>query len=99
MKNKCALIVVDVQNDFLPGGALPVPLGHDILPNINRLVKLPFNLVIATRDFHPEKHVSFASTWGKKLYESILVDGIKQILWPDHCIQGTKGSQFPDTLD
>lgn len=99
MIKKCALIVVDVQNDFLPGGSLPVPLGHDILPNVNRLVKLPFDVIVASRDFHPLKHVSFASTWGKEQYAHVEVDGIDQILWPDHCVQGTKGSEFPEGLD
>lgn len=96
---KRALIIVDVQNDFLPGGSLPVAQGDEVIAPINRLVTLPFDLIVATKDFHPERHMSFASTWGKTIGERILVDGIEQILWPDHCIQGTKGSEFSDKLD
>src|SRR6185295_19659167 len=96
---KKALIIVDVQNDFLPGGALAVPKGDQIIPPINRMLQLPFDQIIATRDFHPVKHSSFASTWGKKPGERITVGGIEQILWPDHCMQNTKGSEFADSLD
>ena len=99
MKKNRALIVIDVQNDFLPGGALAVPKGDEVIPVINRLLKLPFKHVIATRDFHPQNHSSFASTWGKKVGERIVVDGEEQILWPDHCVQGTKGAEFPLALD
>ena len=96
---KKALIIVDVQNDFLPGGALAVPHGDEVIPLINRMVLLPFDLIIATRDFHPSHHLSFASTWGKKVYERVLLDGIEQILWPDHCVQGSAGSEFSSKLD
>lgn len=99
MKKNRALIVIDVQNDFLPGGALPVPKGDEVIPVINRLLKLPFEHVIATRDFHPPNHASFASTWGKKVGERILIQGQEQILWPDHCVQGTKGAEFSSELD
>lgn len=96
---KKALVVVDVQNDFLPGGALGVAHGDEIIPLINQLVKLPFDLIVATKDFHPPHHQSFASTWEKKPKETILVDGLVQTLWPDHCVQGTYGAEFSSKLD
>lgn len=96
---KRGLVVVDVQNDFLPGGALAVPHGDEIIPHINKLVKLPFDVCVATKDFHPPHHQSFASTWEKKPKECILVDGVMQTLWPDHCVQGTLGAEFSSKLD
>jgi nicotinamidase/pyrazinamidase len=96
---KRAFIIVDVQNDFLPGGALAVPRGDEVIPLINRMVKLPFDVIVATRDFHPQGHWSFASTWNKKVHERVVIDGIEQILWPDHCIQGSLGSEFAKDLD
>lgn len=92
-----ALILVDLQNDFFPGGPLGVPNSLSIIPLINRLTTLPFAHIIATKDWHPQKHVSFASTHQKKIGETIMLDDIQQILWPDHCIQGTPGADFhPD---
>lgn len=94
-----ALILVDLQNDFMPGGALEVKEGFDLLPAVNRLLKMPFDLVIATKDWHPANHGSFASTHGKKVGEVIELDGIPQILWPVHCVQGTKGAEFHSGWD
>lgn len=88
-----ALILVDVQNDFSPDGALPVPDGDAIVPVINLLMP-HFDHVIATKDWHPEGHASFASTQGKQPGEKIQLSGIEQILWPDHCVQETYGSEF-----
>jgi len=94
-----ALILVDVQNDFLPGGALAVKDGDKIIPIINQLVKLPFDHIVATKDWHPAHHGSFATTHKKPLGEKISLMGIEQILWPDHCIQGSYGTEFPKQLD
>lgn len=94
-----ALILVDLQNDFLPGGALPVKDGHKVIPMANRLLNLPFDLKLATKDWHPADHGSFAATHGKKPGEVIQLGGIKQILWPVHCVQNTKGADFAQELD
>jgi nicotinamidase/pyrazinamidase len=89
-----ALIVVDVQNDFVPGGSLPVPGGDAIIPLINELQD-SFRLVVATQDWHPLHHKSFASSHkGKKPFEMIKLHGLDQVLWPDHCVQGSKGAAF-----
>lgn len=94
-----ALLIVDIQNDFLPGGSLAVPQGDEIIPIINHL-QPKFRYVIASKDLHPLHHVSFASSYpGKKLFEEIHVDHTFQKLWPDHCIEGTFGAEFPSTLD
>ncbi|MBL4240590.1 bifunctional nicotinamidase/pyrazinamidase [Vibrio fluvialis] len=87
------LILVDVQNDFAPGGALAVPEGDVIVPVINRL--LPhFEHVIATKDWHPAGHASFASVQGKSIGEVVNLKGVSQIMWPDHCVQKTPGAEF-----
>lgn len=92
------LIVVDVQNDFLPGGALAVPEGNDILPVINR-VSRDFVNVVLTQDWHPAGHSSFASAHpGKHPYDAIEFLYGRQILWPDHCVQGTSGADFAPGL-
>lgn len=89
-----ALIVADIQNDFLPGGSLVVMDGDVIIPVISNLVSL-FDLVIALQDWHPANHKSFASMHqGKKPLDVIDLNGLQQTLWPDHCIQGTKGAEF-----
>ncbi|HCO11623.1 MAG TPA: bifunctional nicotinamidase/pyrazinamidase [Desulfonauticus sp.] len=93
-----ALLLVDIQNDFCPGGALPVPRGDEVIPVANKLLN-KFSLVIATQDWHPKGHISFASTHGKKIGEIIEVEGIKQILWPDHCVQNSWGADFPAKLN
>lgn len=93
------LIIIDVQNDFIPGGALAVPGGDEIVPLINRL-QPKFDLVIATQDWHPEGHASFASSHlGKEQFESIKLDGLDQVLWPDHCVQNSEGAEFHRDLD
>jgi nicotinamidase/pyrazinamidase len=94
-----ALIIVDVQNDFLPGGALAVKDGFDIIPVINS-IQTKFNLVVATQDWHPAEHQSFASNHpGKKPFDEIDLDGLSQVLWPDHCVQETRGAEFSNQLD
>lgn len=94
-----ALIVVDVQYDFLPGGSLAVPDGDKIIPVINRIMK-NFDVVVATQDWHPAGHISFASTHeGRQPFEVIELSYGKQTLWPDHCVQGTKGAQLVAELD
>ena len=88
------LIVVDVQNDFCPGGALAVPRGDEVVPIINRLAG-QFRNVVLTQDWHPRGHLSFASTHpGKKAYQTISAPYGTQVLWPDHCVQGTPGAAF-----
>lgn len=94
-----ALILVDIQNDFLPGGSLAVPGGDLILPVVNLLTR-HFNLVIATQDWHPPDHVSFASNHPRrKPFQKIVIDEVEQVLWPDHCVQGTRGAEFSPDLD
>jgi len=93
-KKKNALIVVDIQNDFMPDGALGVQGADAIISLINRLVVLPFDVCVASKDWHPKNHVSFASTWKKKPEDHLLVHDIDQTLWPDHCIQNTFGAEF-----
>jgi nicotinamidase/pyrazinamidase len=93
-----ALIIVDVQNDFLPGGALAVKNGDAVIPVINNLQK-KFDLVVATQDWHPADHKSFASAHpGKKVFEETMLDGLPQVLWPDHCVQQTDGAKFSSEL-
>jgi nicotinamidase/pyrazinamidase len=88
------LLVVDVQNDFCPGGKLAVPHGDEVVPHINRLASR-FRHVMLTQDWHPPGHRSFASSHpGKRPFETVTVDYGQQILWPDHCVQGTTGAQF-----
>ncbi|MDB6035331.1 MAG: hypothetical protein JWM16_5669 [Verrucomicrobiales bacterium] len=94
-----ALVLVDLQNDFGPGGALPVPEGDAIVPLINQLQK-QFQLVVATQDWHPSTHGSFAANHpGSKRGETIQLNGLPQILWPIHCVQNTPGAEFLHTLD
>ena len=94
-----ALLLVDIQNDFLPGGALAVREGDQIIPVVNRIVPR-FDLVVATQDWHPQNHGSFASNHGgKRIGEMIALEGLNQILWPDHCVQGTIGAEFSAALD
>jgi nicotinamidase/pyrazinamidase len=93
------LLIVDVQNDFCPGGALAVPEGDAIVPAINRLAT-SFAHVILTQDWHPRGHASFASTHpGKRPFDAIEVSYGTQTLWPDHCVQGTQGAAFHPNLD
>lgn len=97
MKNE-ALLLIDIQNDFLPGGALAVPQGDAILPLVNELVPR-FDLVVATQDLHPKAQMSFASQHpGKETFQTITILGMQQVLWPDHCVQGTRGADFASWL-
>jgi nicotinamidase/pyrazinamidase len=94
-----ALILVDIQNDFLPGGALAVPRGDEVIPVANRL-QPRFGLVVATQDWHPRGHGSFASTRpGRKPGDVAELAGLPQVLWPDHCVQGTRGAAFAPGLE
>jgi nicotinamidase/pyrazinamidase len=94
-----ALLVVDVQNDFCPGGALAVPDGDAVVPVINRITRT-FPIVVATQDWHPKRHISFASRHeGKNPFEVIEIQGTEQMLWPDHCVEGTPGADFHPELD
>lgn len=92
------LVIIDVQNDFIPGGALAVPGGDEIVEVINDL-QPKFDLVIATQDWHPGTHSSFAENHsGKKEFETITWSGMEQVLWPVHCVQETHGAQFHKDL-
>ena len=92
---KKALIVVDVQNDFCEGGALAVPKANEIIPYVNLLMEdSTYDEIILTQDWHPANHKSFASNNGKKVGESIEINGYSQFMWPDHCVQGTKGAEI-----
>jgi nicotinamidase/pyrazinamidase len=94
-----ALILVDLQNDFMPGGALAVPHGNEVVPLADELQQR-FDLVVATKDWHPPDHGSFAANHpGKKPGDRIILDGIEQILWPVHCVQNTPGAEFAPRFD
>lgn len=94
-----ALIVVDLQRDFCPGGALAVKDGDSIVSAVNSLAE-KFDKVIATRDWHPRDHISFASSHpGRKVQEILNIGDIKQVLWPDHCVPGTPGADFHPDFD
>jgi len=98
IRDQDVLLVVDIQNDFCPGGALSVPAGNEVVPIINRLARR-FQHVVLTQDWHPRGHQSFASSHpGAKPYETIEVTYGAQILWPDHCVQGTPGAEFRKDL-
>jgi nicotinamidase/pyrazinamidase len=93
------LIIADVQNDFCSGGALPVPEGEQVVPVINRIMAR-FDLVVATQDWHPADHGSFAANHpGRRPGEQIELDGLPQVLWPAHCVQGTPGAELHPGLD
>ena len=92
------LLVVDVQNDFCPGGKLPVPHGDEVVPVVNRLAA-KFPHIVLTQDWHPPGHFSFASTHaGRQPFETVTVAYGPQVLWPDHCVQGTPGAEFHPAL-
>jgi nicotinamidase/pyrazinamidase len=94
-----ALLIIDLQNDFCPGGALAVPEGDQIVPLVNRLAQR-FEHVILTQDWHPAGHISFASSHlGTKPFGTIGVSYGTQTLWPDHCVRGTQGADFHPGLD
>jgi nicotinamidase/pyrazinamidase len=92
------LLVIDIQNDFCPGGSMAVPHGDEIIPVVNRMAP-GFDNVVATGDWHPPGHISFASRHDEKPFQTIQVDGMQQELWPDHCIPGTEGARFHPQLD
>lgn len=93
------LILIDIQNDFMPSGSLAVPEGDEIVPIINILIP-KFELVVATQDWHPTTHKSFASHHeNKKEFETINLNGLEQKLWPDHCVQNTNGAEFHPDLN
>jgi len=95
---KRGLILVDLQYDFMPGGSLEVPEGDEVVAIANRLMR-SYDPVVATQDWHPEDHLSFASNHeGREPLEKIELDGLEQLLWPDHCVQGTHGAELPDDL-
>jgi len=95
-EGRSALLVVDVQSDFLPGGALPVKGGDEIVSPIADLMEAGrFGMIVAAQDWHPPEHVSFASNHpGRRAFERIELYGHEQILWPDHCVQGTAGAEL-----
>ncbi|MBW6499525.1 MAG: bifunctional nicotinamidase/pyrazinamidase [Bacteroidales bacterium] len=93
-----ALLIVDIQNDFLPGGALAVPAGDEIIETVNAL-QACFPLVVATQDWHPAGHGSFATAHkGKKPFDMGTLGEMEQVLWPDHCVQSTKGAELSEAL-
>lgn len=99
ISSRTALLVIDVQNDFIPGGQLPVPEGDQIVPLINRIAG-HFNQVIIAQDWHPKGHASFASSHpGRQPYDVIRLPYGEQKLWPDHCVQATPGAEFHPELD
>jgi nicotinamidase/pyrazinamidase len=94
-----ALILVDLQNDFLPGGALAVPDGDAVISVANRLIR-EFDLIVATQDWHPPDHISFAATHpGRQPYDVVQVEGAAQTLWPVHCVQWTGGACLAPALN
>jgi nicotinamidase/pyrazinamidase len=94
-----ALLLVDIQNDFLPGGALAVPHGDEVVPVANGLMS-KFEIVIATQDWHPTDHLSFASQHlGRQVGDIVDLDDTEQVLWPDHCVQNTFGAEFSAKLN
>lgn len=93
------LILVDIQNDFLEGGSLAVPHGNEIISFVNS-IQQEFDLVIATQDWHPAHHKSFAAEHpGKNEFEIIDLNGLQQVLWPVHCVQGSFGGEFHQDLE
>lgn len=93
------LIIIDVQNDFMPGGALAVPNGNEIVSVINQCQK-QFELVVATQDWHPANHISFITQHpDKNVFEKVVLGDMEQTLWPVHCVQNTAGAEFQPQLD
>jgi nicotinamidase/pyrazinamidase len=94
-----AVILVDIQNDFLPGGALAVPDGDKVIPIVNSL-EYAFPIIVATQDWHPANHGSFAANHpGKKVFKQIDLNGLPQTLWPAHCVQNTQGAELAPALN
>ena len=93
------LLLIDIQNDFMPGGSLAVPGGDEIIPIVNELMP-GFDLIVATQDWHPADHGSFAANHpGEAVFQQIDLDGLQQTLWPVHCVQNTGGALFAPSLD
>tara|TARA_Y100000034_G_scaffold137015_1_gene218492 strand:- start:2561 stop:3157 length:597 start_codon:yes stop_codon:yes gene_type:complete len=88
-----ALIIVDIQNDFCEGGSLAVPEANSIIPYVNSIMD-NYDLVVSTLDYHPQNHKSFASNNGKEVGELIDLNGLDQVMWPDHCVEGTYGVEL-----
>ena len=98
-RTRAVLLLVDIQPDFLPGGSLPVQGGDEILEPVDRLLRSDrFGLFVATQDWHPPGHVSFASRHGRSPFERVELHGHPQTLWPDHCVQGTPGAALHPAL-
>ncbi|MCH9634017.1 MAG: Nicotinamidase [Chlamydiae bacterium] len=95
---KKALVIIDLQNDFLPGGALGVDYADEIITPINKLIPF-FDWVVSSKDWHSKDHISFASTWNEDVGTCKSVGGKEQILWPTHCVQDSRGSEHPGKLD
>ena len=102
LSKKDALLIVDMQNDFMPGGALPVEEGDQIIDNVNKVAEIFKKnnaLIVLTQDWHPEDHMSFASAHpGKEPGDAFQSEGIGPVLWPDHCVQGSEGANFHNKL-
>lgn len=95
---KEALILVDIQNDFIPGGALPTQNGRQVVPIANKLIDC-FDFVVATQDWHPRDHKSFAANHkDKEVGDVIELNGLEQILWPVHCVQDSRGADLVNGL-
>ena len=96
---RACLLLIDLQNDFLPGGALAVPGGDQVISVANEMIR-DFDIVIASQDWHPSNHGSFVSQHpDRKVGDTFLWNGASQVVWPDHCVQGTYGAAFPSELD
>ena len=99
MRDEKALLIVDLQNDFCPGGSLAVPGGDTVVPVINNIINR-FSTVVATQDWHPPGHVSFSSSHeGKSPLDTVSAGGVEQTLWPDHCVRETEGARLHPGLD
>jgi len=95
-----ALLVVDVQNDFYPGGALAVPKANEINSKINSLMESGrYKTIVGTQDWHPKNHKSFASNHNMKPFTEFKAEGLGPVLWPDHCVQGTEGAEFHSDIN
>lgn len=97
-----ALIIVDVQNDFMPGGGLAVPGGNEVVSEVNKLIQIANErnwFIVATQDWHPKDHGSFASNNNAAPFTMGELDGLPQVMWTDHCIQGTNGAEFHPDLN
>lgn len=93
-----ALIIVDIQNDFLPGGSLAVKRGNEVISYVNSIMD-KFDLIVTTQDFHPQNHKSFASNNNLPIGSLSELNGVPQIMWPDHCVQGSFGAEFSSELN